>query len=82
MFGDDASSRLVIRICCGPRCGAEPGHKAIYASIENTASADFDLRPVMCQGLCGSGVTVVLPDRNKIKIRDAEEARTSFKGHE
>lgn len=82
MFGDE-SSRPVIRICCGPRCGAEPAHRAIYRSVETTAAAaEFDLRPVMCQGLCGSGVTIILPDRHTIKIRDAEEARYPFKGHE
>jgi NADH:ubiquinone oxidoreductase subunit E len=73
MFGD--TGRPIVRVCCGPRCGAEPGHRAVYDAVEKAAeSAELDVRPTMCQGLCGSGVTIVLPDREKRKIRDVAEA--------
>ena len=73
-----------IKICCGPRCGAESGQRAIYAALEASVPDGLIIRPVMCQGECGLGVTLVLPDGEKHKIRDAREAaaffQTTFKG--
>lgn len=74
MFGE-APDRAIIRVCCGPRCGVEPGHRAIYAAIEGAATKETEIRPAMCQGLCGEGVTVILPDREKRKVRSVQEAR-------
>jgi hypothetical protein len=71
-FGD-IGGRRTVKVCCGPRCGAEPGHRAVYRAVE-AAVAD-PVVPTLCQGLCGYGVTVVLPDGDKRKIRDAREAR-------
>lgn len=55
----------VLRVCCGPRCGAWPRHRAIYASIERVAS-NMTVEPVGCRGECGLGVTVVLPNASAI----------------
>ncbi len=73
----------VLSICCGPRCGAEPGQRATYDALEKRVAAlypDVSVRPTLCQGLCGGGVTVMLRERAnqpiiKQKIRDAGEAR-------
>jgi NADH:ubiquinone oxidoreductase subunit E len=86
MFGDDPAdgdSPEIIRICCGPRCGAESDHRRIYAAVEQAAkdersfesAASLSVRPVMCQGFCGMGVTLVLPDGSKTKIRAPITAR-------
>jgi hypothetical protein len=70
-FGDGGVPS--VKVCCGPRCGAEPGHRAVYRAVE--ANAACPVLPTLCQGLCGCGITVVLPDGDKRKIRDAREAR-------
>lgn len=82
MFGVEATgdeSRTRFRVCCGPRCGAEPGHRAVYAAAERAAAnRDADIIPTMCQGFCGLGVTLALPDGTRIKLRDAREARVQI----
>ena len=73
----------LLSICCGPRCAAETGHRAVYAAVEKQvalALADAVVRPTLCQGLCGGGITVAfVPEANtpavKQKIRDVGEAR-------
>lgn len=74
MFGETPGvSRL--KVCCGPRCGVWPGHRAIYAAAERAAAEqDTATLPTMCQGLCGNGVTLVLPGGDKVKAGDAREA--------
>jgi hypothetical protein len=67
-----------VKVCCGPRCGAEPGHRVLYAAVEAAAPDGILVRPTMCQGLCGLGVTIVLPDGEKRKIREAGEAAALF----
>lgn len=80
MFGDDTFGPA-IRVCCGPRCGVEPNHRAVYEAAEQaTASACAAVLPTMCRGLCGHGVTLVRPDGQKIKARDADEARAQLTG--
>ncbi|GAB4464982.1 MAG: hypothetical protein OHK0029_35320 [Armatimonadaceae bacterium] len=66
-----------IRVCCGPRCGQEPGHRVIYAAAEAVCPefGEFSVRPVLCQGLCGMGVTVVFPDGTTEKARGTKEVR-------
>ena len=72
-FGDSLFSGPCLKVCCGPRCGAEPGHRLIYAAVESAAT--LPVRPMLCQGLCGQGVTVALPDGTREKVRDTAEAR-------
>jgi len=72
-FGD-VEGRPAVRVCCGPRCGAEPGHRAVYRAVE-AAVVPCPVLPTLCQVLCGYGVTVVLPCGDKRKVRDAREAR-------
>jgi len=75
MFGDDPG-QVTLHVCCGPRCGAEVGHRGIYAAVESAIDADtMVVRPTMCQGFCGLGVTLGLPNGEKLKLRDAREAR-------
>lgn len=72
-FGDDGPT---LKVCCGPRCGAWPGHRAVYAAVE--AASALSVRPTLCQGRCGGGVTVVLPRGSApdhVKIADAADAR-------
>ena len=77
MFGE-TPGESVVKVCCGPRCGAEPGHRAIYAAVEAAAQGE-SVRPAMCQGWCGLGVTVVLPDQTPIKISDSREVPLVWK---
>ncbi|GEM_PF-5656280 len=63
-----------IKVCCGPRCGAEPGHRAIYDAVETGAGGELPVLPTLCRGYCTGGVTVVRPDGEKLKARDAREA--------
>jgi NADH:ubiquinone oxidoreductase subunit E len=73
-FGDTIQGTgPTVKICCGPRCGAEPGHRLIYAAVESVVTVT--VRPMLCQGLCGQGVTVTLPNGTSRKIRDTAEAR-------
>ncbi len=65
-----------VKICCGPRCGVEPHHRAVYEAAEMTATL---VTPTMCRGWCGQGVTLVLPGGDKIKARNASEARAKLK---
>ena len=82
-FGNGFAPGPVLSICCGPRCGAEPGHRAVYDAIEkrvNVTYPDVSVRPTLCQGLCGGGVTVMLRAEPgaptvKQKIQDVGEAR-------
>ena len=65
-----------VKVCCGPRCGAEPGHRAIYDAAEaGAADAGADVLPTLCRGLCRGGVTLVRPDGEKLKARTPGEAR-------
>ena len=66
-----------IKVCCGPRCGAEPGHRAIYDAVEAGAAegGTAAVLPTLCRGLCTGGVTVVRSDGEKCKARSADEAR-------
>jgi hypothetical protein len=73
MFGDDITAGPSIKVCCGPRCGVDPHHRAIFEAIERAAQP-IPVLPTMCQGLCHGGVTVVWPGRVKTKICDAQEA--------
>ena len=76
MFGGTAGS---VRVCCGPRCGSEPAHRAVYGAAESAAgSRDIPVLPTMCRGWCGMGVTLVLPTGETIKARDADEARAKL----
>ena len=57
----------VVLVCCGPRCGTEPGHRAVYAAAERAAGdAGYETAPAMCRGVCYGGVTVVLPGADGI----------------
>jgi hypothetical protein len=71
-FGDELGP--AIRVCCGPRCGQEPGHRAIYSAVESAAGCTA-VRPTMCRGLCGAGVTIVLPTGEEHKARTPQEAK-------
>lgn len=62
-----------VRVCCGPRCGVEPGHRAIYAAAE-AACPDVTVIPTLCRGLCGDGITLVRADGVAVKARDPAEA--------
>ena len=66
-----------VKICCGPRCGVEPDHRAICDAAETAAPDACPVVPTMCRGLCGGGVTLVLPDGTPIKARDPQEARAA-----
>ncbi len=70
MFGEDGPC---VKVCCGPRCGVLPEHRAVYAAIENTARVA--VAPTLCRKLCGHGVTVVREDGIAAKVRDPDEAR-------
>ena len=73
MFGSPC-----VKICCGPRCGVEPNHRAICDATESaSAEAACPVVPTMCRGLCGGGVTLVLPDGSQTKARDPQEARAA-----
>ena len=68
-----------IKVCCGPRCGSEPVHRAVYQAAEVTADPqNISVLPTMCRGWCGMGVTLVLPSGDTIKARDADEARAKL----
>lgn len=71
-FGDDLGP--AIRVCCGPRCGQEPGHRVIYSAVERAAGS-VAVRPTMCRGLCGGGVTIVLSTGEEHKARTPQEAK-------
>jgi hypothetical protein len=71
-FGDDLGP--TIRVCCGPRCGQEPGHRAIYSAVERAAGRTI-VRPTLCRGLCGLGVTIVLTTGDEHKARTPQEAK-------
>ena len=62
-----------VKVCCGPRCGAHPGHRSLYKTVESHST--LPVVPILCQGLCGEGVTVVSANGDKHKIRDVAEAR-------
>ncbi len=82
MFGEEAN-QPTLRVCCGPRCGAEVGHRAIYAAVETAAGTiSVAVHPTMCQGFCGLGVTLGLPNGEKIKLRDVPEARAQVENWE
>lgn len=66
-----------VKICCGPRCGMDPQHRAIYQAVEQE-HADAMVVPTMCRGLCGAGVTVVREDGVPVKVRNAAEAQDRF----
>ncbi len=70
------SGNACVKVCCGPRCGVEPNHRTIYEALETTTAL---VAPTMCRGWCGQGVTLVLPGGDKIKARDASEARAKLK---
>ncbi|MDX1933940.1 MAG: (2Fe-2S) ferredoxin domain-containing protein [Capsulimonadales bacterium] len=73
MAGSDAPC---LRVCCGPRCGTVRGHRTLFRLMEaQAAPLGYPVRPTMCQGRCGDGVTVILPDGTVRKIRSAEDAR-------
>lgn len=57
------------KVCCGPRCGTEPDHRAIFDALGENAV------PTMCRGHCGFGVTIVKPGGETVKARDADAAR-------
>lgn len=62
-----------VKVCCGPRCGAHPGHHAIYKTMEKQSA--LPVVPILCQGRCGDGVTVIAANGDPHKIRDTAEAR-------
>jgi len=65
------------RVCCGPRCGAEPGHRLIFAAVEREATRrGIAVVPTLCRGACGRGVTVIAPDGGARKVSDVREAKT------
>jgi len=70
VFGDDGPC---VKVCCGPRCGVLPEHRAVYAAIERAAGVP--VAPTLCRGLCGHGVTVVRANGSTAKVRDPAEAR-------
>jgi len=73
LFGTKA-----VKVCCGPRCGSHPGHRAIYDALERAVQEtdpDLPVAPTMCRSHCGDGVTVVAPGGALHKARDPEEAR-------
>jgi hypothetical protein len=72
MFG--GSGRPCVKVCCGPRCGVYPAHRAVYEAVEATALPGVCVVPTMCRGLCGEGVTVVRANGDRIKARDADDA--------
>lgn len=66
-----------LKICCGPRCGAEPGHRLIYAAVEQVATdAGLVAVPTMCRSACSGGVTVILPNGTVKKVSDVSAAKT------
>ncbi|MBC7807709.1 MAG: hypothetical protein H7145_16370 [Akkermansiaceae bacterium] len=66
-----------VKICCGPRCGAEPGHRLIYTAVEQAASAvGLFVVPTMCRSACSGGVTVILPNGTVKKVSDTSAANT------
>ena len=75
MFGDTPDGAPTLRVCCGPRCGAEANHREVYAVVETTVADRGRVQPAMCQGMCGLGVTLVLPGGAKVKLRDVDDAR-------
>jgi hypothetical protein len=70
VFGEDGPC---VKVCCGPRCGVLPEHRAVYAAIENAARVS--VAPTLCRKLCGHGVTVVRANGTVAKVRDPVEAR-------
>ena len=73
MFGDGGPC---VKVCCGPRCGVLPEHRAVYAAVESVArGTDINVLPTLCRGFCGDGVTLVRTDGAKVKAHDAAEAR-------
>ncbi|MBC8139273.1 MAG: hypothetical protein H8F28_25645 [Fibrella sp.] len=77
MATDHSPPVTTARICCGPRCGAEPGHRLIYAAVERAATdAGLLATPTMCRSVCSGGVTVILPDGTVKKVSDVSAAKT------
>ena len=80
LFG---SAGPCVKVCCGPRCGVDPNHRAVYRAVEAECSrvaAGPSVIPTLCRGLCGEGVTVVRADGAAVKVRDARDARTQLSG--
>jgi len=75
VFGDEGRCPTV-KVCCGPRCGVEPSHRAVYAAVE--AIVETPVIPTMCRGWCGQGVTVVKADGDIFKARDAAHVRAKL----
>jgi hypothetical protein len=67
--------RPYIQVCCGPRCGAFPGHRIIFAAMERRSP--LPTRPTLCQGFCEGGVTVVASNGTKHKIASVREAQSA-----
>jgi len=75
-FGEPVNSASFVRICCGARCGQEPGHRALYQAGEQEAKhCGLEVRPAGCQAMCGLGVTVILPDGERYKAQETQEVR-------
>jgi hypothetical protein len=62
-----------IRVCCGPRCGVEPCHRAVFDAAERLAPPGVIVAPTLCRGLCGGGVTLVREDGRTAKAADARD---------
>ena len=71
------STGSCVKVCCGPRCGTLPEHRAVYDAVE-ASRPEGSVVPTMCRGLCGNGVTLVREDGQKIKARDAAEAQAKL----
>lgn len=70
-----------VKVCCGPRCGVDPAHRAVYEAVEAALPPEVSVVPTMCRGLCGAGVTVVRENGDKIKVRSTDEARRQLSAH-
>lgn len=69
-FGDNG--KPCVKVCCGPRCGQETGHRALYTTAE--AVCCLPVRPSGCLGHCRGGVTVALPNGQVCKLQAASDA--------
>jgi len=59
-----------LRVCCGPRCGADPEHRSVYQKLEQ--SAPCAVEPTLCRAFCGAGITVIAPNGGKHKLRSGD----------
>lgn len=74
MFGPPDSP--CVKVCCGPRCGVDPAHRAVFMAVEKHSPCP--VTPTLCRGLCSGGVTLVGTNGTLFKVRDVRDVRAKL----